>query len=193
MIDIGKVMLSTPETAVENFLHAMVTASSEQNVEHSIDSRLEHFKLCGITTVFDVVENSYRFYQARRYDCMYERTEEMKLVAVCNPAYELFCKVGDIWFLHQHHMQPSHQRSFMTPSQRRMVQDNRRDMGAVTVEAERNNRVSDNISMDMETAVHLGMKRTILLAYLITVVYILTSRLVMVNIYIEVRSVKRRS
>jgi hypothetical protein len=29
-----------------------------------------------------------------------------------------------------------------------MFQDNRRDMGAVTVEAERNNSVSDNISMD---------------------------------------------
>jgi hypothetical protein len=45
-------------------------------------------------------------------------------------------------------MQPSHQRSFMTPSQRRMFQDNRRDMGVVTVEAERNNNVSDNIFME---------------------------------------------
>jgi hypothetical protein len=51
-IVIGKVMLSTPETAVENFLHAMVTAGSELDVEHSIDSRLEHYKLCGMTTVF---------------------------------------------------------------------------------------------------------------------------------------------
>jgi hypothetical protein len=33
---IGKVMLSTPETAVKNFLHAMATASSVRNVEHSI-------------------------------------------------------------------------------------------------------------------------------------------------------------
>jgi hypothetical protein len=36
-IVIGKVMLSTPEIAVENFLYAMATASSEPNVEHSID------------------------------------------------------------------------------------------------------------------------------------------------------------
>jgi hypothetical protein len=36
----------------------------------------------------------------------------------------------------------------MTPSQRGMFQDNRRDFGAVTVEAERNNSVSDNKSMD---------------------------------------------
>jgi hypothetical protein len=37
---IGKAMMSTPKTAVENFLHAMVTASSEPDVEHSIYSRL---------------------------------------------------------------------------------------------------------------------------------------------------------
>jgi uncharacterized protein YuzB (UPF0349 family) len=36
-IVIGKVMMSTPETAVENFLHAMASASSEPDVEHSID------------------------------------------------------------------------------------------------------------------------------------------------------------
>jgi hypothetical protein len=76
------------------------------------------------------------------------REQEMKLVVVCDPAYKRFCEVGAIWFVHQHRMQPSHQRSFMTPSQRRMIQDNRRDMGAVNVEAERNNSVSDNISMD---------------------------------------------
>jgi hypothetical protein len=35
----------------------------------------------------------------------------------------------------------------MTPSQGRMFQDNRRDMGEVTVESERNNSVSDSISM----------------------------------------------
>jgi hypothetical protein len=35
----------------------------------------------------------------------------------------------------------------MTPSQRRKFQDNRRDLGAVTVEAERNSNVSENISM----------------------------------------------
>jgi hypothetical protein len=72
----------------------------------------------------------------------------MTLVAVCNSAYELFCEDGAIWFVHQHHKLPSHQRSFLTPSQRRIFQDNRRDMGAVTVEAERNNIVSDNISME---------------------------------------------
>jgi hypothetical protein len=56
----GKVMMNTPERAVNKFLHAMATASSEPDVEHSIDSRLELFKLCGMTTVFDVVAHSYR-------------------------------------------------------------------------------------------------------------------------------------
>jgi hypothetical protein len=72
----------------------------------------------------------------------------MTLVAVCNLAYERFCEGGAIWFVYQHRMQPYHQRSFMTPSHRRMFQDNRRDFGALTVEAERNNRVRDNISID---------------------------------------------
>jgi hypothetical protein len=49
-------------------------------------------------------------------------------------------------------MQPSHQRSYTTQSQRRMLQDNRRDLGAVNVEAERNNSVSDKISMANDTA-----------------------------------------
>jgi hypothetical protein len=74
--------MSTPGTAVENFMHAMVKESSELDVEHYIDSRLERFKLCGTTTVFDVVGHSYRLHQANRFDCMYERTGEMKLVAV---------------------------------------------------------------------------------------------------------------
>jgi hypothetical protein len=34
----GKVMMSTPKTAAKDFLHAMATASSEPDVEHSIDS-----------------------------------------------------------------------------------------------------------------------------------------------------------
>jgi hypothetical protein len=59
----------------------------------------------------------------------------MTLIAVCDPEYELFYEDGAIWFVHQHRMQPSHQRSYMTPSQRHMFQDNRRDLGAVTVEA----------------------------------------------------------
>jgi hypothetical protein len=189
-IVIGKVMLSTPETSVESFLHAMVTASSELDVEHSIDSRLEHFKLCGMTTVFDVVGHSYRLHQATCYDCMHERTGEMKLVAVCNPAYDLFCEVGAIWIVHLHHMQPSHQRSYMTPSQRCMFQDNRRDLGAVTDEAERSNSVSDIISMAKYLwhgdSSFLAMWQTVLRTCLIAVVYILTSRLVMVNICIQV-------
>jgi hypothetical protein len=82
---IDKVMVSTPETAVENVLHAMATASSEPDVEHSIDSRLERFKLCGMTTVLNVVGHSYRLHQATCFDCMYERTGETTLVAVCNP------------------------------------------------------------------------------------------------------------
>jgi hypothetical protein len=138
-IVIGKVMLRTPKTAVKNFLHSMAMESLEPDVEHSIDSRLELFKLCGMTTVSDVVGHC---------DCMYERTGEMTLAAVCNPEYQLLCEIGAIWFVHQHCMQPSHHQSFMTTSQRCMFQDNRRDMSAVIVEAERNNSVSDNISMD---------------------------------------------
>jgi hypothetical protein len=93
------------------------------------------------------VGHSYRLHQANRFDCMYEKTGEVTLVAVCNPEYELFCDVDAIWFVHQHRMQPSHKRSFLNPSQRRMFQDNRRDMVAVAVKAGRNNCVSDNISM----------------------------------------------
>jgi hypothetical protein len=44
-------------------------------------------------------------------------------------------------------MQTSHQRPFITPSQRCMFQDNRRDLGAITVESERISSVSENISM----------------------------------------------
>jgi hypothetical protein len=50
---IGKVMMSTPETAAENVLHAMATAISEPDVEHYIDSQLERFKLCGMKTVLE--------------------------------------------------------------------------------------------------------------------------------------------
>jgi hypothetical protein len=101
-----------------------------------------------MTTVSDVVGNSYRLHQANRFDCMYKRTGEMKLVAVCALEYELFYEDGAIWFVHQHRMQPSHRRSYMTPSQRRMSQNNRCDMGAVSVKSERKNSVSDNISME---------------------------------------------
>jgi extradiol dioxygenase family protein len=97
---------------------------------------------------FDVAGHSYRLHQAKRFDCMYERTGEMKPSAVCNPEYQRFCEVDAIWFVHQHRIHPSYQRSFMTPIQRRMFQNNRRDMGAVTVETERNNSVSYNISME---------------------------------------------
>jgi hypothetical protein len=145
-IVISKVTMSTPKTAVENFLHAMATASSKPDVEHHINSRLELLKLCGMTTVFDVA-HSYRLYLANRFDYMTERTGEMTIVAVCNTEYELFCEVGDIWLVHQHRMQPSHQQPYMTPSQRRMFQNNRRDLGAVTVEIERNSSGSENKSM----------------------------------------------
>jgi hypothetical protein len=66
-IVIGKVMMRTPKTAVENFLHAMATVS-KPDVEHHIDSRLEFLKLCGMTTFFDVVAHSYRLHQANRFD-----------------------------------------------------------------------------------------------------------------------------
>jgi hypothetical protein len=78
----SKVMISTPKTAVKNFLHAMATASSETDVEHSIDLGLELFKLYGMTMIFEVVAHSYCLHQANCFDCMYERTGKMKLVAV---------------------------------------------------------------------------------------------------------------
>jgi hypothetical protein len=115
----------------------MVTASSELNVEHSIDSRLEQFKLCGMTTVFDVVGHSYRLHQATRFDCIYKRTGAMTLCAVCNQEYNLFCEV--VLFGSYINIVCNH---------RRMFQDNRRDIGAVTVETARNISVSDNISME---------------------------------------------
>jgi hypothetical protein len=144
---IGKVMMRTTETAVENFLHTMAMESSKPDVEHHIDSQLELFNLCGMTTVFDVVAHSYRLHQANRFDYMNEKTGEMTIVAVCNKEYELFCEVGAIWLLHQHRMQPSHQQPYLIPSQRRMFQNNRRDLGAVTFETERNSSVSENKSM----------------------------------------------
>jgi hypothetical protein len=70
----------------------MATAGKEPNVKI--------FKLCRMTTVFDVVVHSYRLHQANRFDCMYERTREMTLAAVCDPEYELFYEDGAIWFLH---------------------------------------------------------------------------------------------
>jgi hypothetical protein len=148
-IVIGKVMMSTPEKAVENFLHAMATASSDTDVEHynNIDSRLELFKLCGMTAVVDVFAHSYRLHLANHFDYLYERTGEMTIVAVCNTEDELFCEIGAIWLVHQHRMKPSHQQPYMTLSQGRMFQDNRRDLGAVTVEIERNSSVSESISM----------------------------------------------
>ena len=45
---IGKVIISTPETAVENFLQVMAEASSEPDVAHYINSRSELLKLCGM-------------------------------------------------------------------------------------------------------------------------------------------------
>jgi hypothetical protein len=100
-----------------------------------------------MTTVFDVVAHSYRLHQGNRLDKMTERTGEMTIVAVCNKEYELICEVGAIWLVQQHRMQPSHQHPYMTPSQRPMFQNNRRDLGAVTVETERNSSVSENKSM----------------------------------------------
>jgi hypothetical protein len=85
----GKVMMSTPKTAAKNFLHAMATASSEPDVEHSIDSRLELFKLCGMTTVFDVVAHRYRLHQASHLDCMYERTGLLYAVQHMNSSVKL--------------------------------------------------------------------------------------------------------
>jgi hypothetical protein len=93
----GKVMMSTPETAVENVLHAMATASSKPDVEHHIDSRLELLKLCRMKTVFGVVAHCYRLNQAIRFDYMNERTGKITIVAVCNTEFELFCEVGALY------------------------------------------------------------------------------------------------
>jgi hypothetical protein len=128
----------------------MATASSKPDVEHHFDSRLEVSKLCGMTTVLDVVAHSYRLHQANCFGYMNDRTGEMTIVAVCNTEYEMFCEVGAIWLVHQHCMQPSHQQPYMTPSQRRKLQNNRRDLGAVTVETERNSSVSENKSMQKD-------------------------------------------
>jgi hypothetical protein len=40
-----------------------------------------------MTTAFDVLGHNYRLHQATRFDCMYEITGEMTLVAVCSPEY----------------------------------------------------------------------------------------------------------
>ena len=93
---IGNVLMSTPETAVKNFLHAMAEASSELDVDHYVDSISELLKLCGLNTVFDIVACSYRLHQANPFDYMNERTGEMTVVAVCNTEYELFCEVDAI-------------------------------------------------------------------------------------------------
>jgi hypothetical protein len=77
---------------------------------------------------------------------MNEITGYITIVAVCNTEFELFCEVGFIWLVHQYRMQPSHQQPHMTSSQRRMFQNNRHDLGAVTVETERNSSVSENKS-----------------------------------------------
>jgi hypothetical protein len=138
---VGKVLMSTPETAVENFLHVMGEASSEPDVEHYADSRFELLKLCGMKTVVDIVARSYRLHQANCFDYINERTGETTLVAVCNTEYELFCEVGAIWLVNQHRMRPSHQQPDLTPLQRPMFQEHRRDLGATTVEADRNGSV----------------------------------------------------
>jgi hypothetical protein len=70
-----------------------------------------------MTTVFDVVAHSNRLRQVNRFDYMNERTAEMTIVTVCNTEYEFFCEVGFICLVHQHCMQPSHQKPYMTPSQ----------------------------------------------------------------------------
>jgi hypothetical protein len=106
-------MLSTPKTVIKNFLHAMATASREPDVEQSIDSRLERFKLCGMTTVFGVVGHRYRLHQVNCFDYMNDRIGEMTTVDVCNIEYELICEVGAICLVHQHRMQPFHQQPFM--------------------------------------------------------------------------------
>ena len=60
---ICNVLISTPETAVKNFLRAMAEASSEPDVDHYVDSRSELLKLCGLNTVFDIVARSYWLHQ----------------------------------------------------------------------------------------------------------------------------------
>jgi hypothetical protein len=95
---------------------------------------IQILKLCGMTTVFGVVAHSYRLHQSIHFEYMNERTWKITIVAICNTEFELFCEVGAIWLVHQHCMQPSHQQPYITPIQQRVFQDNRRDLGAVTVE-----------------------------------------------------------
>jgi hypothetical protein len=131
---IEHILMSTPETAVKKFLYAMAEVSSEPDIEHYVDSRSELLKLCGLKTVFDIVARSYRLHQASRFDYMNERTGEMTIVAVCNTEYELLCEVGAIWLVHQHRMQPFHLQQDMTPIQLSLFQQNRRDLGAATID-----------------------------------------------------------
>ena len=133
---IGNVLISTPETAVKNFLRAMAEASSEPDVDHYVDSRSELLKLCGLNKVFDIVARSYRLHQANPFDYMNEKTGELTIVAVCNTEYELFCEVGAIWLVHQHRMQSLYPQQDMNPSQLRLFQQYRRDLVAATVDTD---------------------------------------------------------
>ena len=133
---VSKVLMSTPETALENFLHVMAEGSSEPDVEYYVNSRSELLKVCGLKTVFDIVARGYRLHQANPFDYMNERTGEKMIVAVCNTEYELFCEVGAIWLVHQHRMQPFHPQQDMTPGQQRLFHQNRRDIGAATLDTD---------------------------------------------------------
>ena len=145
------ILMSTPETAVENFLHAMTKATSEPDVEHYIDSRLELIKLCGMKTVCDIVARSYRLHQANSFEYMNKRTGEMTIVGVCDTEYELFCEVGAIWLMHQHHMQSLHPMLDITPRQRRMSEHNCSDLGAATIDIDICNDGFSNTSLKKHT------------------------------------------
>ena len=148
---IRHVLMSTPETAVENFLHAMTEASSEPDVEHYVDSRSELLKLCGMKTVFDIVARSYRLHQANYFEYMNKRTGEMTIVSVCDTEYELFCEVGAIWLVHQHRMQSLHPMLDITPRQQRKSQQNWRDLGAATIDTDIGNDGFNNTSLKKHT------------------------------------------
>jgi hypothetical protein len=128
-------MVSTPATAVQNFLRAIGEASSQTDVENYIESRLELVRLCSMTTVLDIVAHSRRLVDADIFEHLNERTGNMDPIGVCNTEYELFCEVGAIWLANQHRMRPFQPQPHMNCRQRRLFQQNRRDLGTAIVDS----------------------------------------------------------
>ena len=121
---LSKLMVSTPATAVQNFLRPIGEASSQTDVENYVESRLELVRLCSMTTVLDIVAHSRRLVDADIFEHLNERTGNMDPIGVCNTEYELFCEVGAIWLANQHRMRPFQPQPHMNRRQRRLFQQN---------------------------------------------------------------------